>query len=263
MNDDILLIDKQAGWTSFDVVAKIRGVVRKKYQDQGVKPTKRQLRVGHAGTLDPFATGLLIVLLGDATKRADEFLKLDKVYEATIALGATSTTGDPEGEILPYGTSPSAVSSEHSLRETSPARGVRLTGQAPDTVSSDTTIEPAPPSLERVQHALAQFVGEIQQRPPAHSAIKINGKRAYKLAREGKAVDMPLRNVTIHSIELVSYAYPELTIRTHVSSGTYIRSLAQDIGEVLATGAYCSQLRRTKIAQWDVTDAKNVNNIDL
>lgn len=263
MKDDILLIDKQAGWTSFDVVAKIRGMVRKHYQDQGVKPTKRQLRAGHAGTLDPFATGLLIVLLGDATKRADEFLKLDKVYEATITLGATSNTGDPEGEILPYGASSSAVSSEHSLREASPARGVRLTGQAPDTVSSDTTLEPVPPSLEQVQHVLEQFVGEIQQRPPAHSAIKINGKRAYKLAREGKAVDMPLRKVTIHSLELLGYTYPEVRIRTHVSSGTYIRSLAQDIGEVLGTGAYCSQLRRTKIAQWDVADARSISNIDV
>lgn len=221
----ILLIDKQAGWTSFDVVAKIRGMVRKQYTDAGMKPTKRQLRVGHAGTLDPFATGLLIVLLGDATKRADEFLKLDKVYEATVTLGANSSTGDPEGEIEP--------------------------------VSSDQ------PSQEAVEAALAQFVGQIQQRPPAHSAIKINGKRAYKLAREGKEVDMPLRTVTIHSLELLEYSYPQLKIRAHVGSGTYIRSLAQDIGVVLGVGAYCSELRRTKIADWNVQDATSVSNIEL
>src|SRR4051812_10797614 len=99
MQDDIVLIDKPAGWTSFDVVAKIRGTIRAGYRERGEKPTKRQLRVGHAGTLDPFATGLLVILLGDGTKKATEFLKLDKVYEATVMLGKTSTTGDPEGEL--------------------------------------------------------------------------------------------------------------------------------------------------------------------
>lgn len=222
---DMLLVDKEAGWTSFDVVAKIRGMLRKSYQDKGVTPTKRQLKVGHAGTLDPFATGLLVVLLGDATKRSDEFLKLDKVYEASITLGATSSTGDPEGEIM-------VISTEK-------------------------------PSQQSVEAALQQFIGAIQQRPPMHSAIKINGQRAYKLARKGQEVEIPLRTVTIHSLDLLDYTYPELTIRTHVSSGTYIRSLAQDIGEALGTGAYCSALRRTAIAEWSVNDAKTVADIDL
>lgn len=212
--DGILLVDKPVGWTSFDVCAKIRGQIRAEYQARGEKPTKRQLRVGHAGTLDPFATGLLVVLLGDATKRADEFLKLDKVYQATIRLGATSTTGDPEGEI-------SAVS------------------------------EPQPSEAE-VRLALKQFVGHITQTPPAYSAIKINGQRAYKLARAGKEVIVPAREVEIYDLSLLEYAYPEIRVRAHVSSGTYIRTLAEDIGNALETGAYCAKLRRTKIGDWQI-----------
>lgn len=222
MDDGIVLIDKLAGWTSFDVVAKIRGTIRRSYTEQGVKPTKRQLKVGHAGTLDPFATGLLVILLGDATKKATEFLKLDKVYEAEIRLGQASTTGDPEGEI--------------------------------------TDVSATVPTLGAVQAALAQFTGEITQRPPIFSAIKVNGQRAYKLARDGKEVEIPERVVTIHSLELLEYAYPSLKIRTHVGSGTYVRSLAVDIGTALGTGAYCQALRRTKIADWSVADAKQLND---
>jgi len=210
--DGILLVDKPAGWTSFDVCAKIRGQIRAEYTARGEKPTKRQLKVGHAGTLDPFATGLLVILLGDATKKADEFLKLDKVYEATIRLGQTSTTGDPEGEIT----------------------------DVPEHV----------PGQEEVEAALQKFTGEIIQIPPKFSAIKVNGQRAYKLAHKGQEVEIPSRKVTIYSIELLDYTYPELKIRTHVSSGTYIRTLAEDIGETLGTGAYCSQLRRIRISDF-------------
>lgn len=222
-DDGILLIDKAPGWTSFDVVAKIRGARRAAFKATGVTPTKRQLRVGHAGTLDPFATGLLIILLGDATKRSDEFLKQDKTYEATITLGATSSTGDPEGELTPV---------------------------------SDNV-----PSSEAVQAAIGNFTGPITQIPPAYSAIKVNGQRAYKLARKGQDVDIPSRQVTIHSLEVVSFDYPQLHIRTHVSSGTYIRSLAQDIGEALGTGAYCSQLRRTVIGDLNVDDSTEVESV--
>ena len=207
--DGILLVDKPVGWTSFDVCAKIRGQIKAEYRARDEKPTKRQLKVGHAGTLDPFATGLLVILLGDATKRADEFLKLDKVYEATISLGKTSTTGDSECEF---------------------------------TEVSD--IQPTEGDIKRV---LEKFVGEITQTPPAYSAIKINGQRAYKLAREGKEVEIPTRRVNIYSLELIGYSYPELKIRTHVGSGTYIRSLAEDIGRELGAGAYCSALRRASI----------------
>jgi len=212
MNDDILLIDKPAGWTSFDVVAKIRSGIRAEYRERGEKPTKKQLRVGHAGTLDPFATGLLIILKGEACKKAGEFLKLDKVYEATIRLGQTSTTGDPEGEII----------------------------EVSDQV----------PSIDDVKSCLKKFVGEITQRPPIYSAIKIDGQRAYKLAREGKEFEVPERIVQIYSIDLLNYSYPEIKIRVHVGSGTYIRSLAEDIGREIGVGAYCSALRRVSIADW-------------
>lgn len=208
--DGILLIDKPAIWTSFDVVAKIRGQIRRQYTEQGIKPTKRQLKVGHAGTLDPFATGLLVILLGEATKKADEFLKLDKVYEATIMLGQTSTTGDPEGEI--------------------------------------TDISTVQPTREDVEAVARKFVGTIQQRPPAFSAIKVNGQRAYKLARRGEEVNIPERTVEIYSLDILSYEYPLLKIRVHVSSGTYIRTLAEDIGKSLGVGAYCKELRRISIA---------------
>lgn len=212
--DGILLVDKPAGWTSFDVVAKIRAQIRADYRFRGEKPTKRQLKVGHAGTLDPFATGLLVILLGDSTKKAGEFLKLDKVYEATFRLGQASTTGDPEGEI--------------------------------------TNVSDAMPTRKDVEAVLRQFVGEITQTPPAYSAIKINGQRAYKLAREGKEVDVPERTVMIYSIELIDYTYPDLKIRTHVGSGTYIRTLGEDVGAQLGTGAYCGELRRIAIATWNI-----------
>lgn len=223
MEDGIILVDKPAGWTSFDVVAKIRGNIRRHYTEQGIKPTKRQLKVGHAGTLDPFATGLLVILLGDATKKATEFLKLDKIYEAEIILGKISTTGDPEGDI--------------------------------------TTQSDIQPSRNDVEAALGAFQGDITQRPPIFSAIKINGQRAYKLARDGKEVEIPERTVTIHSLELLTYDYPSLKIRTHVGSGTYIRSLAVDIGTALGTGAYCAVLRRTQIAAWSIDDAQQVKDV--
>lgn len=212
--DGLLLVDKPAGWTSFDVVAKIRGQLRAAYRANGEKPTRKQLRVGHAGTLDPFATGLLIILLGEATKKADQFLKLDKVYEATLRLGKTSSTGDPEGEITEI--------SEHVA-----SRGA-------------------------IEAALQQFTGDITQTPPKFSAIKVNGQRAYTLARQGRAVVVPSRQVKIYALELLDYIYPDVTLRTHVSSGTYIRTLAEDIGQHLGTGAYCTSLRRTSIGDFKI-----------
>jgi tRNA pseudouridine55 synthase len=218
--DDIILIDKPAGWTSFDVVAKIRGAIRAGYMAKGEKPTKKQLRVGHAGTLDPFATGLLVILIGDACKKADQFLKLDKTYEFTAKLGQVSTTGDPEGEI---------------------------------TVYSDDM-----PSENAVLTALEQFSGEITQIPPVYSAIKIDGKRAYKLAREGKSVEMPSRQVRINTLELISYEYPYVKCVCDVSSGTYIRTLVEDIGTQLGTGAYCTELRRTRISSFTIDESQSI-----
>lgn len=207
--DDILYIDKPAGITSFGVVAR----VRRRLSEQLGKKAK----VGHTGTLDPFATGLMIIVTGKECRNAGNYSKLDKEYEATITLGQMSSTGDPEGEITD--------------------------------VSTDV------PSEEAVKAVLDQFKGEITQRPPMYSAIKINGRRAYDLARKGEVVEMPERQVIIYALELLNYTYPEVRIRAHVSSGTYIRTLAEDIGQVLQTGAYCSQLRRTKVAENKITEA--------
>ncbi|MDR3125958.1 MAG: tRNA pseudouridine(55) synthase TruB, partial [Candidatus Nomurabacteria bacterium] len=204
--DSLVLIDKPVGMTSFGVVARVR---RQLSQQVGHK-----VKVGHAGTLDPFATGLMIILTGKETKNAGDYSKLDKVYEATLILGKTSTTGDPEGEITP----------------TVHTRAQPLGGE--------------------VEAVLRSFVGEITQTPPIYSAIKINGQRAYKLARQGKTPEMPTREVTIYDIKLLKYNYPILKIRVHCSSGTYIRSLAADIGQKLGTAAYTSALRRLKIGDF-------------
>ena len=210
MADGILLIDKPAGMSSFGVVARIRRVLSEQ--------AGKKVKVGHTGTLDPFATGLMILVIGKECKNAGKYSKLDKIYEATFCLGQVSSTGDPEGEITEVG----------SLR----------------------------PTREEIERAASQFTGDILQRPPIFSALKINGQRAYKLARDGKEVEIPERKVTVHSLEVVDYTYPELKVRTHVSSGTYIRSLADDLGKALGTGAYCTQLRRTAISKWDISEAK-------
>jgi tRNA pseudouridine55 synthase len=215
--DSIIFIDKPAGMTSFGVVARIRRVL--------TREAGKKIKVGHTGTLDPFATGLMILVTGKECKNAGNYSKLDKVYDAVFQLGAVSSTGDPEGELTPV---------------------------------SDKI-----PTLNEVTEALAKFTGEISQRPPIFSAIKIAGERAYKLAREGKEVEIPMRQVYVYSLELLDYTYPLVTIRTHVSSGTYIRSLAVDIGEVLQTGAYCTQLRRISISEWTLEDAKKLSDFGI
>ena len=248
MNDGIILIDKPAGMTSFGVVARLRRVLSAQ--------AGKKVKVGHTGTLDPFATGLMIIVTGKACKDAMRYTKLDKVYEAAIRLGQTSTTGDPEGEISAYdGTIGGAgeVSSKTAARRTKES-----------TQTSDYSAKRlAAPPLTQVQAVLAQFTGEIKQRPPIFSAIKVNGQRAYKLARDGKEVEIPKRTVQIYALDLLSYNYPELVIRAHVSSGTYIRSLAVDIGAALGTGAYCRQLRRTRIADYDVAAAQQLRDFGV
>ena len=208
--DEILLIDKPAGMTSFGVVARLRRVLSRQ---EGKK-----VKVGHTGTLDPFATGLMIIVTGRMCRRAMEFTKLDKWYEAEIVLGIESTTGDPEGELS------------------------RISDRKPD--------------KGEIKQVLQKFTGKIEQIPPAFSAVKVNGRRAYQLARAGKEVDIPKRTITIYALELIGYDYPVLKLRTHVSSGTYVRSLAADIGKELKTGAYCQNLRRIKIADYDVKNAR-------
>ncbi len=247
MEDAKLLIDKPAGMTSFGVVARIRRVLSKQ--------VGRKVKVGHTGTLDPFATGLMIIVTGKECRNAGVYTKLDKVYEATFVLGKVSTTGDPEGEITLYQRPDSdSLDPERFRAERANPRGLQsVPGQE----------NPHRPTLAEVQEVIRRFTGEIQQRPPIFSAIKIDGQRAYKLARDGKEIEMPERTVSIYSFELIGYAYPELKIRTHVSSGTYIRSLAVDIGEALGTGAYCTQLRRTQIADYDVADAKQLSDFGI
>lgn len=214
--DGILLIDKPRGWTSFDVVAKIRGQLKR---ETGLKKPK----VGHTGTLDSLATGLLIIVTGSYCKRAAEFSKLDKVYEVTMKLGQTSTTGDEEGQ--------------------------------------KTTISASEPSKQALEAILGRYTGQIMQTPPAYSAIKVNGQRAYKLAREGKAVILEPRPVTIYNITGVEYTYPTVKFTTKVSSGTYIRSLVEDIGKDLDTGAYMSDLRRTEVGEYSLKNAQSVDNV--
>ena len=213
MEDQIILVDKPAGISSFGIVAKIRRELKEEFG--------HKIKVGHTGTLDPFATGLLILLSGKMTKKSNEFLKLDKIYEAELKLGFVSSTGDPEGEIQQY---------------------------------SDNLC----PKRKTVESVLRSFTGKITQTPPRFSAIKINGERAYKLARKGADFEIPSREVEIYSIEILDYSYPTLKIRCHVSSGTYIRTLAEDIGKKLGTGAYLTALRRTKIGDYHIEDAKKV-----
>jgi tRNA pseudouridine55 synthase len=217
----VLLVDKPKTWTSFDVVNFVRKIVA---AEAGKKP--KNTKVGHTGTLDPLATGLLVLVVGkDYTRRAGEFSKLDKTYEVVMKLGETSTTADEEGEKTPV-----------SNRE---------------------------PLLEEMQQTLRQFQGDSMQTPPAFSAMKINGQRAYKLARQGKVVELEPRPVRINSTELVHYAYPYVTFTADVSSGTYIRSLVEDIGKQLKTGAYMSDLRRTKVGNFMLEDAITLDTIDI
>ena len=219
--DHIILIDKPAGISSFGVVAKVRARLR---DELGHK-----IKVGHTGTLDPFATGLLILLTGKNTKRSNEFLKLDKVYEATLRLGFISTTGDPEGKI---------------------------------TEVSFSKYNETLPKLGDVESVLNSFIGIIEQTPPKFSAIKINGQRAYKLARKNQDFKIPSRKIEIYSINILNYNYPELKIKVHCSSGTYIRTLAEDIGKKLNTGAYLTTLRRTKIGDYDIENAIPLSNFN-
>ena len=215
----ILLVDKPADWTSFDVVNYVR---RRVAEAQGIKP--RQIKVGHTGTLDPFATGLLVLLVGkEYTRRAAELSKVDKTYEVTMKLGFTSSTGDPEGEIK-------------AVPHTAPSR-------------------------QAILEALERFKGPIWQTPPAYSAVKVDGQRAYKLARAGQAVELKPRQVTINRLELVDYAYPEVRLVADVSSGTYIRTLVEDVGSVLGVGAYTSELKRTKVGQYALSESYAITEL--
>lgn len=205
MAGEVLYIDKPLGWTSFDVVNKIRYMLR---AVMGIK----KIKVGHAGTLDPLATGVVIVCTGRATKRIDEFMNHDKEYLATIRLGQTTPSFDLETPV------DAEYPTEHITRQ-----------MVQDVLSRD-------------------FTGEVEQVPPMFSAIRIDGKRAYQLARKGNTdIEMKSRRVTIHRIELEHYDLPVMRLRIRCSKGTYIRSLARDLGRALHSGAHLTALERTAV----------------
>ena len=210
----ILLIDKPLEWTSFQVVNKVRWLIRKSF---GIK----KIKVGHAGTLDPLATGLLIICTGKFTKKIDTFQAQEKEYTGTFTLGATTPSYDLETAI-------------------------------------DQTFDISDITPEKIHNAVNQFIGEIQQRPPIFSALKKDGKRLYEFARSGEEVDVPNRKITVSEFEITKIELPNVDFRVVCSKGTYIRSLANDFGKALNNGAHLSALRRTRIGEFSVENATNI-----
>ncbi|NOT51726.1 MAG: tRNA pseudouridine(55) synthase TruB [Chitinophagaceae bacterium] len=208
----VLLINKPLQWTSFDAVRKIRNLIRIK-------------KVGHAGTLDPLATGLLIICTGKFTKRINEFMAQEKEYTGSITLGATTPTYDLESK-------PENVKPVDGLTN------------------------------DKIRSVTQEFTGPILQIPPAHSAIKVDGKRVYELARQGKEVKLEPRPVTIHSFEITEIKMPVVYFKVVCSTGTYIRSLANDFGEALGCGAYLSSLCRTRIGNFSLSDAMTIDEFE-
>ncbi len=211
MNSGIINVYKEAGYTSFDVVARLRGILKIK-------------KIGHTGTLDPDATGVLPVCVGKATKLCDMLTDKDKVYECVMMLGVETDTYDLSGKVL----------SRNSVTA----------------------------SEEEIVNAINSFVGDIMQVPPMYSALKVNGKKLYELAREGKEVERKPRPVTIFSIDILNISLPEVSIRIHCSKGTYIRSLCHDVGEVLGCGCAMKSLVRTRVSMFDIADARTIDEIE-
>lgn len=207
---EVLYIDKPLGWTSFDAVNRLRGAMKRR---MGVK----KIKVGHAGTLDPLATGVMVICTGKATKRIEELQAGVKEYVATVALGATTPSFDLETNI------DATYPTDHITREL-------------------------------VETVLKRFVGRIEQIPPAYSACKVDGKRAYSMARKGADVELKPKVLMIDELELLDFKPEEITIRVVCSKGTYIRALARDIGQALDSGAHLSALRRTRVGDVGVGD---------
>lgn len=214
----VLLIDKALHWTSFNVVKKIKNLL---YRHLGIK----KIKVGHAGTLDPLATGLLMVCTGKATKSIESIQNQDKTYLATIELGKTTPSYDLETDIDRH------YPVDHI-------------------------------NLDLIHQSIEQFTGTLAQVPPIYSAKKINGTRAYEFARQGQEKEMKASTIKIHAIEVINFELPELTLQVTCSKGTYIRSLARDIGENLESGAYLKSLRRTKIGDYEVDDALTIHEFE-
>ena len=210
-NGQVLLIDKPLEWTSFQVVNKIRWHIRQKFN-------LKKIKVGHAGTLDPLASGLLIICTGNFTKKIDEYQGQIKEYTGEITLGATTPSYDMETEV----------------NKTFPT--IHITS-------------------ELIHQTVTNFLGEIEQQPPMYSALKKDGVRLYDMAREGKSVEIAFRKITIFEFEITKIDLPKIEFRVVCSKGTYIRSLAYDFGKALKSGGYLSKLRRTKIGNFDVKNA--------
>jgi tRNA pseudouridine55 synthase len=207
----VLLINKPLEWTSFDVVNKLRSKLKIK-------------KIGHAGTLDPLATGLLIICVGKMTKKIEEFMGLEKEYTGTLVLGQTTPSHDLETE----------VSEKKDISHVTP---------------------------EKIHSIIQLFKGKINQLPPIHSAIKIGGKRAYKFARKGATVELKSREVEIKEFEITGIHLPEVHFRIVCSKGTYIRSIVRDVGEGLGVGAYLSQLCRTSIGEYKLSNALTIDQV--
>ncbi|WP_428937670.1 tRNA pseudouridine(55) synthase TruB [Fontivita pretiosa] len=207
MTEGLLILDKPASISSAQAVDRVKRLL------------PRGTKVGHAGTLDPFATGVLVLLIGGATRHSQRIMDMPKTYEARIRLGATTITDDIESPERPW----------------EPV--------------------PMPPSREQIEQAIQSFVGLIQQRPPVYSAIKLSGRRACDRARRGATVQLEPRPVRIYSIEVLDYAWPDLNMRIECARGTYIRALARDLGEKLNVGGYLTALRRTRVGPFDIQQA--------
>lgn len=215
ISGEIIGIDKPLGWTSFDAVKRIRGAIQRRLH-------VKKFKVGHAGTLDPLATGVLIVCTGRATRCIEELQSGDKEYVATIRLGATTPSYDLEKEIdclYPW---------EHITRE-------------------------------RIEEILPSFIGHIMQVPPVFSAVKIDGKRAYNLARKGKDVELKPKPLEIKEMEILDCSLPDVTLRVVCSKGTYIRALARDLGEALDSGAHLTALRRTRVGKISIDQCLSID----
>ncbi len=213
----VLYIDKPLEWTSFDTVKRVRAALTRRMH-------VRKLKVGHAGTLDPLATGVMLVCTGKATKRIEELQSGVKEYVATLALGATTPSFDKETEV------DATYPTDHITREL-------------------------------VEEALNKFKGRIEQVPPSYSACKVDGRRAYDFARNGEEVELKPKTLVIDEIELLDYSPEEIKIRVVCSKGTYIRALARDIGQALGSGAHLSALRRTRVGDVRVEDCLNMEQI--
>lgn len=216
IDGEILCFDKPLTWTSFDLVNKVRYLIKRQLN-------VKKFKIGHAGTLDPLATGVLIVCTGKATKRIEELQYKTKEYVATLKLGATTPSFDLEQEV------DALYPTEHITRE-------------------------------MVEETLKRFLGEIQQIPPSYSAVKVNGKRAYDYARKGDEVELKPKTLVIDEIELLDCQLPDITIRVVCSKGTYIRALARDIGLALNSGAHLTALRRTRIGDVRVEDCLSIES---